>query len=113
MPADQYLREILDRERVDTSAYSPVRRVADTLSPMLCRWANGYLLRIEPSGSFAKGTGNRSGTDIDLFLSLSSSTPDTLADIRKKLGIGFATTDTTHVSKMYLLVSKLVHIKWT
>jgi hypothetical protein len=85
MSADQYLRHILRREQVDTGVFSPVRRVATDLAPMLQYWGNRYLLSIEPSGSFAKGTGNRSGTDIDLFLSLSSNTPDTLADIRQKL----------------------------
>ncbi len=86
MSSDQYLRNILAREQIDTGLFSPVRNVAMTLSPMLNRWGNGYLLRIDPSGSFAKSTGNRSGTDIDLFLSLSSDTPNTLAEIRTALG---------------------------
>lgn len=85
-PSDQYLRNILAREQVDTSVFSPVRTVATTLAPMLNRWGNGYLLGIEPSGSFAKGTANRSSTDIDFFLTLSSNTPDTLAQIRSSLG---------------------------
>ena len=86
MSSDHYLRNILAREQVDTGIFSPVRSVASTLSPMLTGWGNGYLLGIDPSGSFAKGTGNRSGTDIDLFLSLSSKTPDTLAQVRSSLG---------------------------
>ena len=81
-----YLRVILAREQVDTGVCSPVRAVATTLFPLLSYWGNGYLLDIEPSGSFAKGTANRSNTDIDLFLTLSSSTPDTLAQIRRSLG---------------------------
>lgn len=81
MSPDQYLRKILIREQVDSGFYSPVRSVAEMLTPMLKHWGSGYLLGIEPSGSFAKGTGNRSGTDIDLFLSLSSNTPDTLSQI--------------------------------
>ncbi|MBU2865706.1 hypothetical protein [Pacificibacter marinus] len=86
MSPDQYLRNILARERVETGLLSPVRNVATTLAPMLRNWGGRYLLAIEPSGSFAKGTGNRVGTDIDLLLSLSSSTPDSLAQIRKTLG---------------------------
>ena len=85
MSSDQYLRNILAREQVNTDIYSPVRSVAMTLSPMLNSWGNGYLLGIEPSGSFAKGTGNSSSTDIDLFLTLSSSTPETLAQVRNTL----------------------------
>jgi hypothetical protein len=98
MSADPYLRGILNRERVDNGLLSPVRGVIQTLSPMLNRWGNGYLLSVEPSGSFAKGTANRSGTDIDLFLSLSSTTPDTLSQIRSSLrtqvtGSGYAVRD--------------------
>ena len=40
---------------------------------------------VSPSGSFAKGTANRSGTDIDLFISLSQNTPETLKQIYDKL----------------------------
>ena len=43
------------------------------------------MLSISPSGSFAKGTANRSGTDIDLFISLSESTPETLKEIYDSL----------------------------
>lgn len=85
MTSDQYLRHILAREQVDTGPSSSVRSIATTLAPMLTRWGNGYLLGIEPSGSFAKGTANKSGTDIDLFLTLSSNTPGSLAQIRSSL----------------------------
>ncbi len=83
---DRHLQNVLAREQVDTGPFSPVSSVVATLSPMLNRWGNGYLLAVEPSGSFAKSTANRSSTDIDLFLTLSSSTPDTLARIRSTLG---------------------------
>ncbi|MEJ1938389.1 nucleotidyltransferase domain-containing protein, partial [Nostoc sp. NIES-2111] len=48
-------------------------------------WAGRYLLDIAPSGSYAKGTANRSGTDLDLFISLSPDTVETLSDIHKTL----------------------------
>jgi hypothetical protein len=86
MSPDQYLRNILKREQVDTGLLSPVRNMATNLTPMLQHWGGRYLLGIEPSGSYAKGTGNRAGTDIDLLLSLSSSTPDSLAQVRTSLG---------------------------
>lgn len=85
MTANDYLYGILARESVDTSATSPVWAARDALAPLLTQWGNGYLLAIEPSGSFAKGTANRSGTDVDLFLSLSPATPDTLQDIYDSL----------------------------
>jgi Nucleotidyltransferase domain len=85
MSADTYLQTILARESVDTSATSPVRSVQTTLQPLLNEWAGAQLRAVNPSGSFAKGTANRSGTDIDLFISLKSGTPDTLKEIYTKL----------------------------
>lgn len=85
MSADDYLRLILARERVDTSLTSPVRGVRQTILPIVQRWAGQQLVSLEPSGSFAKGTANNSGTDIDLFVSLSSSVTMTLKDIYNSL----------------------------
>ena len=85
MTADQYLQNILVREAVDTSAGSLVRGVQAVLQPVLAEWAGKWLKSVSPSGSFAKGTANRSGTDIDLFISLTNDTPETLKDIYTKL----------------------------
>ena len=60
---DVYLRNILRRETVDTSANSPLRKVQTTLWPVIWNWANGHLLGVEPSGSFAKGTANVTATN--------------------------------------------------
>jgi hypothetical protein len=58
-----------------------VRGVQAILQPILNQWAGMQLRSVHPSGSFAKGTANRSGTDIDLFVSLKSDTTSTLKDI--------------------------------
>lgn len=71
MTADQYLRSILARERVDASLTSPLRSCANVVLPHLRAWAGDSLVDVSPSGSFAKGTAVKSGTDIDLFISLS------------------------------------------
>jgi tRNA nucleotidyltransferase (CCA-adding enzyme) len=81
MTADEYLGGILTREAVDRSLNSPVRGVAQTLAPVIQKWSAGYLISVTPSGSFAKGTANKSGTDIDLFISLASNTPSALKEI--------------------------------
>lgn len=83
--ADEYLWNLLIREAVDTGLSSPVRAVQSTLMPTLQQWAGPWLASVQPSGSFAKGTANRSGTDIDLFISLKSDTPDSLKEIYAKL----------------------------
>jgi tRNA nucleotidyltransferase (CCA-adding enzyme) len=64
---------------------SPALLAPGTIRPVLQQWANQFLLYVTPSGSYAKGTANRSGTDLDLFISLSPETPETLADIHKTL----------------------------
>jgi len=85
MSADEYLLRILIREGVDTSPFSPVRSVLTQLDPIIRKWAGDKLLSINPSGSFAKGTANKSGTDIDLFISLSEQTTESLKEIYNKL----------------------------
>ena len=85
MTADGYLYGILARETVDTSATSPVWTAKQVLLPVIAGWGGRYLQDVSPSGSFAKGTANRSGTDIDLFLSLSTETPATLKQIYESL----------------------------
>ena len=82
---DERLWGILQREAVDTGMESPVRGVQGLLRPLLARWAGRSLVDIFPSGSFAKGTANRSSTDIDLFLSLHWNTEGTLREIYEGL----------------------------
>ncbi len=85
MSADDYLLRILTREAVDTGSFSPVRGVQNTLQPILSQWGAGHLINVGPSGSFAKGTANKSSTDIDLFLSVSEQCPNTLKEIYETL----------------------------
>ena len=85
MTADQYLHGILLREAVDAGPNSPLLGVQATLMPTLRQWAGNNLLGVYPSGSFMKGTAVLSGTDIDLFLSLSEHTSETLKEVYNKL----------------------------
>lgn len=82
---DAYLAQILQRETVDTSIFSPVWQLQQAVAPSIEKWANRFLISISPSGSFAKHTANRSGTDLDLFISLHEDVPETLADIYSSL----------------------------
>jgi len=85
MTGSQYLNTILARETVDTGPNSPVRRVQTTLMPLIEEWAGNVLLGVHPSGSFMKGTAVLSGTDIDLFISISENCTDTLKQLYDKL----------------------------
>lgn len=96
MGIDEHLRGVLARHSVDTSIYSPVRAVQAILDPALRGWGGRYIADISPSGSFAKGTAVHGGTDIDIFVSLTSSLTDTLRSIYDTLfsaltQAGFAT----------------------
>lgn len=82
---DQYLQTILDREAVDTGPNSPLRKAQVWLAPTLQKWGGRWLANVHPSGSFMKGTANKSGTDIDLFISLTEDTAESLKDIHDTL----------------------------
>lgn len=85
MTADQYLQNILYRESVDVSATSPLRRIQGQITPLIQSWAGPHLRGISPSGSFAKGTANKNGTDIDFFISLADTATAPLGDIYNSL----------------------------
>lgn len=85
MTSDSYLAGILVREFVDSSPASAVWAARNRLLPMLSNWGGSMLLGVSPSGSFAKGTANRSGTDLDLFISLSPDTRETLREVYESL----------------------------
>lgn len=85
--SDAYLRQVLAQYAVDTGPYSLARQVQAKVAPTVKRWGGKFVMSIEPSGSFAKGTAVITGTDIDLFISLSSNTPDTLEQVYNSLFI--------------------------
>jgi len=85
MNADLYLSEILQREQVAHGVGSPALAVLGHVKPIIAQWAGARLVGVFPSGSYAKGTANKSGTDIDMFISLSNETTETLKEIYEKL----------------------------
>ena len=60
---------------------TPFERAWRTLEPTLTHWGNGYLTRIAPSGSYAKGTAIEGSSDVDIFLSVSSIASESLEQI--------------------------------
>ncbi|MEZ2142222.1 nucleotidyltransferase domain-containing protein [Bradyrhizobium sp. DN5] len=85
MSEQDYLNAILMREQVGTGLASPALFVPGVIRPVIEQWAGRYLLDVTPSGSYAKGTANKSGTDLDLFISLSPDTAETLSEVHKTL----------------------------
>ncbi|MEY5028578.1 MAG: hypothetical protein RLZ63_893 [Pseudomonadota bacterium] len=78
MSAENYLRSLVQKFAVNTEG---AKAAGNQIYPVLEKWGNGYLNKAEFSGSLAKGTGISLSTDADIFLSLSSTTPGTLADM--------------------------------
>jgi hypothetical protein len=85
MTPDEYVRSVLARYLVATGPGSAAHNAGQGLYPHIAKWANQYLLGITFSGSYAKGTAIRGGTDVDLFISLRHETPENLRDIHRKL----------------------------
>lgn len=82
MSADQYLRNILAKYAVNTAA---AQAAGQKIYPVIENWSSGYMIKAEFSGSMSKGTAISIGTDADIFISLSSTTPGTLQDIYNTL----------------------------
>lgn len=82
MTPDQYLASLLLKYTVNVTT---AKAAGNAIYPLLQQWGNSYLLSAEFSGSLAKGTGVSISSDADIFLSVSSSTPGTLADIYNSL----------------------------
>lgn len=81
MTADGYLQSVIARYRVSTGAGSPAETAGNEIYPALQKWAGNQLREVRYSGSTAKGTGIKGTTDVDLFVSLKSDTPNTLKEI--------------------------------
>ncbi|CAH1385483.1 hypothetical protein [Candidatus Nitrotoga sp. M5] len=82
MPADNYIRAVLAKYAVNVAG---AKAAGNFLYPIIQRWAGNFLVCAEFSGSLSKGTAVTISTDADIFISLSSSTPDTLENIYNTL----------------------------
>lgn len=82
MSEDEYLNGVIAKYAVNVVG---AKSAVQTIYPIIERWSNGYLSGAEFSGSFSKGTAISIGTDADIFISMSSNTPGTLADLYNTL----------------------------
>ena len=78
MSGDSYLQTILQKYAVNVTK---AKAACNTICPVIQKWGNSYGVKTEFSGSIAKGTGIKIGTDADIFISVSSTTTVTLADL--------------------------------
>lgn len=83
--ADEYLRQILEREAVDASARSPLRALGTEVAAFIRRHAGNGLFDLYPIGGFERGTANRSGRSIDFLASFSPQVTAHAGDIYERL----------------------------
>jgi len=82
MTADNYLDSIIAKYAINEAG---VKARVQAIYPTIQGWAGSYLNEAIYSGSIAKGTAVSLSTDADVFISLSSTTPDTLSQIYNSL----------------------------
>ncbi len=85
MTQDEYVFQILEKYEDSDAEVLEVQNLANSISNNLSFWAGDALSNISFSGAFAKGTTVKGSSDIDLFISLKSSTTNTLRDIYESL----------------------------
>lgn len=81
MSGDSYLQSVVSTCFVLTGEGSVAFSAAQSLYPMIQRWAGVQLRGVNFSGSYAKGTAIKGRTDVDLFISLKADTKETLKEI--------------------------------
>lgn len=78
MAADDYLRDVLAREAVDTTENSPYLGLLDDVADYARRLAGGGLLDVHPIGGFETGAANMTGRPIGFLYSFAPTLNDTI-----------------------------------
>lgn len=82
MTSLEYVKSILKKYSVSPNISNHYR---DYFKPYIEEWAGEFLVDLKISGSSKKGTAVSNGTDVDLFISLTSTTANTLNEIYESL----------------------------
>lgn len=91
---EEYLRKVILKKK-----QKPIRLSDPRVKPlinMVKKWGGDQIATIKPSGSSAKGTAVVGSADLDLFISLKSSTAGTLGDLYDSLYIHFGSFIKSH-----------------
>ncbi len=81
MTADEYVEQILKKYEVQRGASSLPEQFGAAVEKPLRQWAGNYLNLLKYSGSYAKQTGVHGTSDVDIFISLKSNTPESLEQV--------------------------------
>jgi len=81
LTGEEFLHELLGRHDVSWGLGSGAETLENKLIPLVRRWGGQAIAEVIPSGSYAKGTVIRGGTDIDLLISLRDDVAYTVGDL--------------------------------
>jgi hypothetical protein len=81
MTPDQYIESILAKYAVTRGPNSPAEQLGVAVAGPIRSWFAQHLNALEYSGSYAKETVVHGVSDVDIFISLKSDTPETLKEI--------------------------------
>jgi hypothetical protein len=81
MTADEYIEAVIAKYAVARGPNSPAELLGAAVAGPIRRWGGQQLNTLEYSGSYAKETGVRGISDVDIFISLKSDTRDPLKEI--------------------------------
>lgn len=114
MTADEYLQNLITRDRVVTGDGSAASNAGNTVYQIVKRWADQYLRKGSYSGLYAKGTAIRGRTDADIFVSLKSDTLNTPKEIFDGLYIAGNHKTDTHMltNRMSQSTLSIIVLKW-
>ena len=96
MNTNSYLLNIIKKYSILGEESIKIQSRIRPLYREIRNWAGEYLVKILPSGSFAKGTAIRGSVDIDLLISLKNQTLNDLKEIYESL---YANLSTTYLAK--------------
>lgn len=85
MTPDQYVESVLAKYVIPRGPNSPAERLAAAVVSPIRNWAGQQLNDLLYSGSYAKETGVRGISDVDIFISLNSNASGTLKEIYNSL----------------------------
>lgn len=89
MTSDQYVESVLVKYAVPRGPMSPAEHFGNAVAGPLQAWAGAQLDTLQYSGSYAKETGVRGVSDVDVFISFKSDTTPTLGELYEML-VGLA-----------------------
>lgn len=81
MTADEYVESVISKYAVQRGPTSPAERLGSAVAGPIRAWAGAQLNALEYSGSYAKETGVRGISDVDVFVSLKSDTSNALKEL--------------------------------